>query len=155
MHAETKLDLRLLLVCRQIYKDAALLPYTGNTFSFQVPMDMNIFLDEFLKSHQREAIQRIFVYIGALTRPTLPAKVPAGLQSLFCYVRVVDVDLEETKIDGIEHLEPWTARFDTVQVIVGDGGRKPTTRETLLLRRTRATRLERLLSRRGSTVGEG
>ncbi|KAF7196189.1 hypothetical protein HII31_02590 [Pseudocercospora fuligena] len=154
MHADTKLDLSLLLVCRQIYKDAALLPFSGNTFGFMVPLDLNVFLEEVLQSHQRNAIQRIQAFFGAMSKPTLPGRIPSGLQRLNCYIRIIDFNLESEEFREPAELETWVGEFENVEVIVGDGGIKPISKDKLLLRRQWAERFEQLLTkpRRGSVV---
>lgn len=154
MHADTKLDLSLLLVCRQIYKDAALLPYSGNTFGFMVPLDLNVFLEEVLQSHQRNAIQRIQAFFGAMSKPTLPGRIPSGLQRLYCYIRIIDFNLESEEFREPAELETWVGEFENVEVIVGDGGIKPISKDKLLLRRRWAEHFEQLLTkpRRGSVI---
>lgn len=154
LHADTKLDLNLLLVCRQIYKEAALLPYSGNTFAFAVSLDMNVFLDRVLQPKQRDAIHRIEAFFRAFSMPTLPGRIPVGLQSLHCYICMVDYQVEPHDFKQPEELETWIGEFENVEVIVGEGGGNPITKDKLLRRRQWAEGLEQMLTkpRRSSTV---
>ena len=70
-HTTTKLDLALLKTCRTIYNDAALLPYSGNTFSFPTPTELRTFQDKVLTARQKDAMAKAEVYIGTISRPTL------------------------------------------------------------------------------------
>ena len=54
-----RLDLSLLLVCRQIHREAALLPYECNTFAFCNGLDLNLFISKSLLATQRKAIRRL------------------------------------------------------------------------------------------------
>ncbi|KAF2211181.1 hypothetical protein CERZMDRAFT_98915 [Cercospora zeae-maydis SCOH1-5] len=119
-HANTKLDLSLLSTCKTIYNETSLLPYSGNTFCFHVPVDLNAFLDQVLTQAQRDAIQTLQVYMGALSRPTLPDNIPRDLKMLQCHVAsltlaVITEDMHET-------LGPWSRKFEEVQLPIA----KPT-----------------------------
>ncbi|CAK4034507.1 Hypothetical predicted protein [Lecanosticta acicola] len=89
-YASTKYNLSLLQVCRQIHKEAALLPYASNTFAFQNRFDMNLFLGTVLFQEQRDAIQTLNVCIRSPVNPTLPAVLPPNLKTLECFIDSAD-----------------------------------------------------------------
>lgn len=147
-HANTKLDLSLLSTCKKIHNETALLPYSGNTFSFHVPVELNAFLDQVLTRSQRDAIQTLYVYMGALSRPTLPNTVPRDLKRLQCHVpsltpAVMTEDMHET-------LGPWSRKFEEVQVILGEMGSKPVGEQQVTGRREFSRTLEDLLTKSSS-----
>lgn len=53
------LDLRLILVCRQIHEEAALIPYASNTFAFCDGLDLDLFVSKSLLAPQRKAVTRV------------------------------------------------------------------------------------------------
>ena len=55
------LDFALLRVCRQIYDEAALIPYESNTFAFKELLDLDCFVSRVLYPKQREALTSIEV----------------------------------------------------------------------------------------------
>lgn len=57
-HPETRLDLSLLLVCRQVYLEASLLPYTTNTFTFS-DLDVIRSFTSYLSPEQIAAINNV------------------------------------------------------------------------------------------------
>ncbi|KAI5361620.1 hypothetical protein Slin15195_G127350 [Septoria linicola] len=121
-HADTQLDLSLLKTCKTIYNETSLRPYSGNTFWFHVPADLNAFLDQTLTATQRDSIETLQVHIGAVSRPTLPATIPKDLKLLQCHMAsstlaVVTDDMRDT-------LAPWENKFEHVQIVVGDASSK-------------------------------
>lgn len=59
-HASSKLHLEVLLVCRQIYQEAALLPYSTNIFNFDYPTTLQDFLGQGLvDTRQIGAVQML------------------------------------------------------------------------------------------------
>lgn len=59
LHADSKLDLSLLLVCRQIYKEAALLPYALYTFDMIGSYAARQFANRTLTSRQVRAVRKV------------------------------------------------------------------------------------------------
>lgn len=139
-YASTKYDLSLLRVCTQVHKEAALLPYAGNTFAFQNRVDMDLFLDTVLFREQRDALQRLNVCIRSLVNPTLPANMPPKLETLECFVVSDDGDWRND-------VEPWRNKFENVEVISGWDGRRSILEETRHTRRLKAERLEAFLTK--------
>lgn len=58
-HRHSKLELALLLTCKQIYEEAGLMPYELNTFSFVSGDDMDFYFSGKLQSHQREVVRSV------------------------------------------------------------------------------------------------
>lgn len=144
-HADTQLDLSLLRTCKTIYNETALLPYSGNTFWFHVPADLNAFLDQVLTATQRDSIQNLQVHIGAISRPTLPATIPRDLKLLQCHMAsstlaIVTDDMRDT-------LAPWKDQFDEVEIVVGDAGNKSSSEAQAKGRREFAQTLENILKK--------
>lgn len=68
-----KLDLAILRTCRQIHREAALIPYESNKFAFSKGEDFDLFVSAKLNAQQRQAIQRIQfteASMGYSTRPS-------------------------------------------------------------------------------------
>lgn len=152
MHADSKLDFSLLLVSRQFYEEASLLPYSGNTFGFQIPLDMDVFLEEVLLPHQRDAVAQIYSYMGTLSRPTLPSKVPRGLQVIQCYFAFTDYGREQDH-SRYPTLARWVGQFEAVQVIIGDDHKRANKGAPGWSGRNEAVFLEELMSKVKSGKG--
>lgn len=59
LHADSKLDLSILLVCRRIYEEAALLPYALYTFDVPGAQGAQQFADRVLTRRQAQAVERV------------------------------------------------------------------------------------------------
>lgn len=64
--APIRLDLRLLLVCQEIYREAEALPFTTNTFILHSPLDLQYFANS-LKEKQRTAVATVGLVTSFIT----------------------------------------------------------------------------------------
>jgi hypothetical protein len=66
------LDIAFLRVCRQIYRETALIPYITNTFSFADGHALDLFVSKALISPQRKAIQHLQIdgWLSTLKGPS-------------------------------------------------------------------------------------
>lgn len=83
-------SLAVLLVCRQLYTEAALLPFSTNDFAFDGINNLshNVFLDR-LRPFQRKAIRRVHFgpQVLYLQSPFDPARKLSGLQEIVLFLK--------------------------------------------------------------------
>ena len=87
-HRDSRLDLSLLRVCRQIHEEAALIPYAFNTFAFDEGLDLDLFVSRSLLAPQRKAIQSLQINGWLEGYNRFPGVLPATvklLQDLKCF----------------------------------------------------------------------
>ena len=102
-HQHSKLDLGLLLACRQIHREAALIPYVCNTFAFEKGLDLDLFVSQSLLAPQRKAIQSIEVSGWLHGYRGIPGVSPSTIQLL----------------QGLEHLSVCVQDFRFVKQVDG------------------------------------
>lgn len=92
--ATDKLDLGLLLTCRQIHNEACLLPYQLNTFSFVSVIDLEAFVSHLIPSQVAAVEHLSFLFHNFNADPTFAARLKSqlsGLKSLILLVQLHDV----------------------------------------------------------------
>ncbi|RMY46532.1 hypothetical protein D0865_09228 [Hortaea werneckii] len=80
--ATHSLPLSLIRVCRDIHREAALIPYANNTFAFGNVAELELFITKSLLAPQRAAIKTLQIYGHMALGSSKAPKMLRGLQTL-------------------------------------------------------------------------
>ncbi|GAB1739931.1 hypothetical protein NU219Hw_g4862t1 [Hortaea werneckii] len=138
------LPMGLTRVCRDIHREAALIPYVNNTFAFKNGYDLDLFVTKSLLAPQRAAISILQVdgYIAADSRYSgITCKVPKMLTGL--HTLEIASPSWSCHMYTDSRFGMFSKSLETVRVVYEDRGNEEITAERKAQLRTQAERAER------------
>ncbi|KAI7181516.1 hypothetical protein D0869_10522 [Hortaea werneckii] len=138
------LPMDLTRVCRDIHREAALIPYANNTFAFKNGYELDLFVTKSLLAPQRAAISILQIdgYIAADSRYSgITCKVPKMLTGL--HTLEIASPSSSCHMYTDSRFGTFSRSLETVRVVYEDKGNKEISAELKAQLRTQAERAER------------
>ncbi|KAI6846168.1 hypothetical protein KC332_g2156 [Hortaea werneckii] len=138
------LSMGLTRVCRDIHREAALIPYANNTFAFQSGFVLDLFVTKCLLAPQRAAISILQVdgyLVADLPSSGITCKVPKMLTGL--HTLEIASPFLNWRIYEDSRFQKFSRSLETVRVIYEERGQDEITAERKAQLRTQAERVER------------
>ncbi|KAI6821431.1 hypothetical protein KC365_g18030 [Hortaea werneckii] len=137
------LSMGLTQLCRDLHREAALIPYANNTFAFECGNELDLFVTKSLLAPQRAAISILQVdgYIAADSRySAVTCKVPKMLTGL--HTLEIPSPFWDCRVYTDGRFSKFSRSLETVRVVYEDRGNEEISAELKVRLRTQAERAE-------------